>query len=56
MKICIHDYVKTSNQPIRTYCDYSGFRIGVFKCKCVKCGKIKEKKFLADRQIGELFK
>ena len=27
------------------YWDYSGIHVGVFKCQCKKCGKIRKKKF-----------
>lgn len=54
MKFCIHEYNKTSQIPIYTYFDYSGYYVGVFLCKCKKCGKEKKIKFLKDRQLGEL--
>ena len=54
MKLCLHEYEKVSDKPTYDYFDYSGFHVGVFLCQCKKCGKEKERKFLADRQIGEL--
>lgn len=55
MKRCSHIYEKLSDKPLYDYFDYSGFHVGVFICKCKKCGKKKERKFLADKQVGELF-
>ena len=51
---CSHEYEKASNEPEYTYFDYSGYKVGVFCLRCKKCGKQKTKKFLADRQLGEL--
>lgn len=30
---------------VKEYYDYSGYRVGVFQCKCNNCGKIKNRKF-----------
>ena len=45
MIICFHNYKKISNIPLRTYYDYSGYNVGIFKCQCTKCEKIKNRKF-----------
>lgn len=45
-KICLHNWVKMEREPTREYLDYSGFKVGVFKCFCLKCGKMKYKKFI----------
>lgn len=42
---CIHEWHKTTDKPIYDYFDYSGYRVGVFLCKCNMCGKIRKKKF-----------
>ena len=42
---CSHDYSKIETEPHLVYYDYTGFKVGVFKCKCVKCGKISNLKF-----------
>lgn len=34
---CIHQWVK--NRFVYSYIDPSGYRIGVFECKCEICGK-----------------
>ena len=54
MKLCVHEYEKVSDKPVQDYFDYSGYHVGVFLCRCKKCGKKKERKFFADRQLGEL--
>ena len=41
--LCIHEWEK--QELVHEYYDYSGFAIGVFRCKCKKCGKVKNKKF-----------
>lgn len=43
---CIHNYIKIEEQPHYTYYDYTGFKVGVFKCRCTKCGKISNRKFI----------
>ena len=43
--MCFHKWLKIEEKPHETYRDYSGFRVGIFKCRCSKCGKIKNKKF-----------
>ncbi|MFR1346920.1 MAG: hypothetical protein ACLSBC_12970 [[Clostridium] scindens] len=40
---CNHEFEKI--KLIREYYDYSGFRVGVFKCRCKKCGKECYKKY-----------
>lgn len=45
MLFCNHEWEKLSNKPTTTYLDYSGFKIGIFLCKCKKCGKIRQKKY-----------
>lgn len=54
MKWCKHEYEKIEEKPNYDYFDYSGFHVGVFLCRCKKCGKKRERKFLASRQPGEL--
>jgi hypothetical protein len=53
---CQHEFVRTSEKPEYTYFDYSGYEVGVFCLRCSKCGKRKYRKFLADKQIGELLR
>lgn len=43
-KFCHHEWKKLG-KPIREYIDYSGFRVGVFQCRCKKCGKEETRKF-----------
>lgn len=43
--ICFHSWQKIEKQPHETYIDISGFRVGVFKCMCIKCGKVKNRKY-----------
>ena len=45
LKLCNHNFVKTELVPHSIYYDYSGFKIGIFKCYCTKCGKIKNRKY-----------
>lgn len=40
-----HEWVKIDDEPIEEYWDYNGYKVGVFRCKCRKCGKIKRRKF-----------
>lgn len=42
---CNHDYAKLEMKPHFVYYDYTGFKVGVFKCRCTKCGKISNRKF-----------
>ena len=42
---CIHEWIKLESKPHFTYWDYSGYHVGIFHCKCKKCGKIKAKKY-----------
>ena len=42
---CIHEWIKQEEQPHKDYYDYSGYHVGVFKCKCNKCGKIRNIKY-----------
>lgn len=42
---CFHEWKKTEKWPIRTYIDYSGLKVGLFPCICIKCGKRKVRKF-----------
>lgn len=48
MKLCLHKYRKIDTHPCSTYFDYTGFQVGIFRCKCSKCGKIKYKKYIKD--------
>ena len=41
--LCLHEWAKT--KKLYDYWDYSGFHVGVFKYKCKKCGKEKNRKF-----------
>lgn len=43
--LCIHEWCKMTDKPIYDYWDYSGNHVGVFLCKCKKCGKERKKKF-----------
>lgn len=49
-KLCIHKW-KRSNKLVHHYFDYSGFHVGVFECKCEKCGIKANKKFLLPQGI-----
>ena len=40
---CFHEWDKL--RFLYDYIDYSGFHVGVFECKCKKCGKIRNRKF-----------
>lgn len=40
---CIHEWIKLESKPHFTYWDYDGYHVGIFRCKCKKCGKIKNK-------------
>ena len=42
---CIHEWKKLADKPLYDYWDYSGIHVGVFKCQCGKCGRIRKKKF-----------
>lgn len=44
--MCWHKWIKIERNPHKEYYDYSGFRVGVFRCYCTKCGKIKDRKFM----------
>lgn len=43
MLFCTHNYEQIYR--VRTYIDYSGFPVEIWKCRCKKCGKEKNKKF-----------
>ena len=43
--MCFHSWIR-SNRLVYDYFDYSGFHIGLFECKCEKCGKRANKKYL----------
>ena len=45
MNICFHTFAKMEKKPHHTYIDYSGYRVGVFKCYCTKCGLVRNRKF-----------
>ena len=45
MRIHIHEWIKIEEKPFYDYWDYSGYHVGVFRCKCKKCGKLRNKKF-----------
>lgn len=55
MLFCNHEWIKQTNEPIADYFDYDGWHVGVFVCKCSKCGKIKKRKYLDNHQVGQLF-
>ena len=38
-----HEWEKV--KLIIEYFDYSGYKVGVFQCKCKNCGKTKNRKF-----------
>lgn len=40
-----HEWVRLSDKPLRDYWDWSGFHVYVFKCRCKKCGKERERKY-----------
>lgn len=42
-KLCDHKWKK--EDLIRSYWDYNDFRVGVFRCKCKKCGKVQIRKY-----------
>lgn len=42
-RFCVHDWQR--QYLVSEYFDYSGFKVGIFKCKCRKCGKVKNKKY-----------
>lgn len=44
----IHDYQKINENDEPKYILHyaSGYQLGVFACKCSKCGKKKDKKFI----------
>lgn len=41
---CEHKW-STTEYEIESYYDYSGFKVRVFECECVKCGKRKRRKY-----------
>lgn len=43
VKPCLHEWKKL--RLVEEYHDYSGFRVGVFECECIKCGKIRIRKY-----------
>ena len=43
--MCLHEFVKMEKKPHKIRLDYSGFKIGTFKCFCVKCGKVADRDF-----------
>lgn len=45
MLFCSHEWKKLTAKPFYDYYDYCGFHVGVFKCQCEKCGKIRKKKY-----------
>lgn len=51
---CEHEWEKIKRT--NDYYDYCGFHVAVILFKCRKCGRKEEKKFLYDKQPGELFK
>lgn len=42
-KLCNHKWKK--EEFVRSYRDYSGFRVGAFRCKCKKCGLVEIRKY-----------
>lgn len=42
--ICDHNWIRIAE--VKTYFDYSGFKVRVYRCICSKCLKEKNKKFL----------
>ena len=55
MKICLnHEWGIVESQPNKTYFDYDGNMVLIYKCRCKKCGKEKNRKFLG-KHVGHLF-
>ena len=40
---CDHEFKKI--KLIKEYYDYSGFKVGIFECKCIKCGYKENRKY-----------
>ena len=40
-----HEWIRTESFPTQVYIDYSGNRVGLFRCQCKKCNKVKYRKF-----------
>lgn len=41
----IHKWEKLESEPHDIYYDYSGFKVGIFRCRCKICGVIRNMKF-----------
>ena len=41
----IHEWEKLEDEPHDIYYDYCGFKVGIFRCRCNICGKIRNVKF-----------
>lgn len=50
--LCEHKYEKV--KETRRYFDVSGVEVICFWCRCMKCGKQKERKYIG-HVVGELF-
>lgn len=50
MKCIIHDYrkINENEEPKYTLSYYEGIynKVGVYACRCIRCGKKKDKKFI----------
>ena len=42
----IHFHKWFVNKFLYSYYDYSGCQVEVYECKCLKCGKVKNKKYM----------
>ena len=42
--LCDHKW-NTCEKEIDAYYDFSGFRVRIFQCECIKCGKRKKRKY-----------
>jgi len=51
--LCIHDWKRLKDEPEYDYFDDSGVKIGVFACKCVKCGKRMNRKYYKTSELSE---
>lgn len=53
LHVCEFEIV--DDKPIYAYYDYSGFHVGVFRCKCKKCGREMGRKYPPVKKLRELF-
>ena len=49
MKLHFHKWEKVEAEPHSTYYDYSGWHVGIFKCQCKICGKMRNRKYTNTR-------